>query len=412
MGRPRKNRDVPAQTVSPVEGPKPTSSNEAPTVATAATMLPDMFPDFEFDSTIGMDLDFSFLDMSNSDVNFLNLINSDSELPSLTTSSATGQSVDSLVKTSEHAGDTPRAFWAMDNHLDAINFDMPPSPAAPSQGPEITPEEVNQIMSYELPETLPSLSPPSSSSPATDTSPPEQQESTQTCNCLSRLYLALDSLQRLPKEVARAMNVARTAAKAAHDSILCSECGNPPVEACGGSVPINSLQTMLMLGALLPSLSNAYTRIIAMVDAEATAADREGRKIPFTLSGYGGLWGWMAAQGAAKCGMAKWLEGSELEPLLWRLTVRALLKMDVYGVNELTPGVNSTDARQPGLKNIIQMMEERQRRRHELVDQLVASGALPRPPAEYTPLSATGEKPTCLKIIDIAKRSMDDLVIP
>lgn len=366
-------------------------------------------PEFEFDSTIGMDLDFSFLDMNNSDLNFLNLINSDSEFPTLPEQGAIGP----YAKPPQHASDGPRAFWGMSNqHLSDINFDPPPFTSTPSQAPKITTEEVAQIMSTEIPETLPSLSPPSSSSPSAHASP-QEQENTRTCGCLAALYLALDSLQTLPREVAQAMNVARTAAKAAHDAILCPACGDPPLDtACKGPVRLSSLQSMLMLGALLPALSNAYMRILTMVDAEAAAADAERRKISFTLRGYGGLWGWMATQDVAKCGTSKWLEGAELEPLLWRLTVRALLKMDVYGVNELTPGVDCDEARQPGLKDIIRMMEERSQRRHQMLDDLVASGAVEKPTAEYVPLSTPGDKPTCMRIIDIAKRSMDDLIIP
>ncbi|GAB1310364.1 Lactose regulatory protein LAC9 [Madurella fahalii] len=399
MGRPRKHRRAEAESPAEVSTP-----NEVPTITPSAAVVPE----FEFDSTIGMDLDFSFLDMNNSDLNFLNLINSDSEFPTLPEQAMAG----TYPKPPQHAAGGPRAFWAVSNHLNDINFDPPPFTSTPSQAPEITPEDVAQIMSAEIPETLPSLSPPSSSSPSTQPSPPEH-DNTRTCGCLAALYLALDSLQTLPKEVAPAMNVARTAAKAAHDAILCPACGDPPLEAaCKEPTRLSSLQSMLMLGALLPSLSNAYTRILAMVDAEAAAADAERRKIPFTLRGYGGLWGWMAAQDVVKCGSSKWLEGAELEPLLWRLTVRALLKMDVYGVNELTPGVDCNEARQPGLKDIIKMMEERSRRRHQMLDDLVASGAMEKPSHEYVPLSAQGDKPTCMRIIDIAKRSMDNLIIP
>ncbi len=176
-----------------------------------------------------------------------------------------------------------------------------------------------------------------------------------------------------------------------------------------------SLQSMMMLGALLPSLSNAYMRILTMVDAEAASADADRRKIKFTLEDYGGLWGWMAKMDPIRCGAADRLEGALLEPTLWRLTMRAMLKMDVYGINaNMTPGIEgdgNEEPNQPGLKDIINMMEERSRRRHLHLEEMVASGVELKSACQYVPLGST-EKPTCMRIIDIAKRSMDELVIP
>jgi hypothetical protein len=383
-------------------------SKETSNEAFAAAVIPE----FEFDSTIGMDLDFSFLDMSNMDVNFLDLVDPNSELlpeflpaPDQT---ITDPDLSPYSETPEDKESPRGVFWPMNDHLGDINFD-PPS-TAPPLAPEFTTEELTQIMSADLAETLPSLSPPSANSPSTYSSPQEHGSSQTPCGCLASLYLALDSLQTLPEDVGEAMKVARTATKTAHDTILCPVCSDPPIEpVC--RMQVTSLQSMMMLGALLPSLSNAYMRILGMVDAEASAADAARRTITFTLKGYGGVWGWMANQGATRCGGAERLEGAVLEPVLWRLTVRALLKLDVYGINEMNVGEECEDAQQPGLKDIINMMEERSRQRHSQMDELVASGAMQKPSGEYMPLSS-GDKPTCMRIIDIAKRSMDDLVIP
>lgn len=147
-----------------------------------------------------------------------------------------------------------------------------------------------------------------------------------------------------------------------------------------------------------------------MVDQEAAAADRERRKIVFTLSEYGGLWGTLAEQEPYQCGAAEKLEGRVMEAGLWRLTVRALLKIDVYGVQD----VQCRDVRMLGLKDIIGMMEERSRRRHRLMDELVERGVVGRMRG-YVKLGdgeVGGEQPTCLRIIDIAKRSMEELIIP
>jgi hypothetical protein len=192
---------------------------------------------------------------------------------------------------------------------------------------------------------------------------------------------------------------------------------------------------MMMLGALLPSLSNAYKTILAMVDDEARAASEQNRKLVFDLASYGGLWGSLGEDGApGDCGATDRVNGAVLEPAMWRLTLRALLKIDVYGMRECAaggrgPGTELGDVGegpvtgqgtavfQPGLKDIIAMMEERSRVRHEQIDRLVAEGVLRFDDGgcgtEYVPLNnARGEKPTCFRIIDIAKRSMQGLVIP
>ena len=406
MGRPRKHRavEIPCDAADPVE---PVPAATAVPCEEETTQL--MVPEFDFDPTLAMDLDLSFLDMNNMDMNFLELVDPNTQFPPAPAPQPAAVLDPALTEPEKPPH--PGAFWPMGSNLADINFDEPHPSAFPEPAPEMTPEEVAQILSPDMTETLPSLSPPSTSSPSTYASPPET-DSTRTCGCLTALFLALDSLQTLPNDVGGAMKVARTATKTAHDTILCPVCGDPPMEpSC--KPPIQSLQSVMMLGALLPSVSNAYMRILTMVDAEAAAADAERRQIKFTLEGYGGLWGWMAKMDPVRCGAKDRLDNTLLEPILWRLTVRALLKMDVYGINEMTPGVDANEVvQQPGLKDIINMMEERSRRRHKQLDDMVAAGLVMKSSCEYVPLSSTSDKPTCMRIIDIAKKSMDDLVIP
>jgi hypothetical protein len=403
MGRPRKQRPVElAETPA-----KATAPREAPTVEAP----PVIVPDFEFDSSIGMDLDFSFMDMSGADVNFLDLVDPNSQYLPPPAQTCIDQGAAGYEK-SPQLGNSPGGdFWSMGSGVPGdINFDGPLCAHSAPSAPQITPEEVAQMLSADL-ETLPSLSPPSASSPSTHDSP--ESDVSPQCGCLSKLYLALASLQTLPKDVSEAMRVARTATRIAHDTILCPVCGDPPIEPMG-KPPLQAYQNMMMLGALLPSVSNAYMRILGMVDTEAAAADKEHRNIRFTLNGYGGLWGLLAKLDPIECRASERLEGAMLEPTLWRLAVRALLKIDVYGMDGMTADIKSRygDIQQPGLKDIIRMMEERSRRRHEQMDAMVAAGVVQKVTCDYVPLTDTGEKPTCLRIIDIAKRSMDDLVIP
>ncbi|KAK4147688.1 uncharacterized protein C8A04DRAFT_8829 [Dichotomopilus funicola] len=421
MGRPRKKRltersepsqSDPSQSESlQPEPPHPHVAVAVLTEGVKEEVNQLMAPNFDFDPTLGMDLDLSFLDMDNMDMNFLEIADPNIQFPppqpQISPDPAPGSHKNQHAKP---GCDDKGPFWAMSHNVADINFDEPARSSLPTPAPlpEITAEEVAQIFNTDF-DTLPSLSPPSTNSPSTQPSPADS-DSSKICGCVTAISQALTSLQDLPKEVGAAMAVARNATKTAHDTILCPICSDPPLDP-NLSPPIQSLQSVMMLGALLPSVSNAYMHILTMVDAEAAAADAERRQIRFSLSRYGGLWGYVAKVDPQKCGTGDRLENAMLEPILWRLTVRALLKMDVYGINEFTPGANDPEAQQPGLKDIINMMEERSRRRHEQMDALIASGVVLRSNCQYVPMSGM-EKPTCMRIIEIAKRSMDDLIIP
>ncbi|KAK3942715.1 hypothetical protein QBC46DRAFT_66340 [Diplogelasinospora grovesii] len=437
MGRPRKRRRA-ELLEEPATQKEQQAPPQQPELMQPALVVP------EFDPTIGMDLDMSFLDMDPNSINFLDLLGPDfgQSLPD-----SAAQVQNEPVKMLKVGPPLPidevnsGALWAMGNHPNDIDFDPPPlAQPPPSQSQEISLEEVAQLMEFSSQSSemdkVPSLSPQSTNShshshshspSAHATTPPATVPTPPACGCLAALYLALDSLQNLPTDVAPAMKVARTAAKNAHDAILCPVCSKCPLDFAH-RVSVAPFQTQMMLGALLPSLSNAYMRIVDMVDAEAKKADAERRKIVFTLEDYGGIWG-MLLEADEECGATANIDGAVLEPTMWRLTVRALLKVDVYGINDKTrsdqfsPSFAPAPAEgaggggdfmclsQPGLKDIITMLEERQRTRHQKLDEAVAAGLIQRPVIDYMPLSS-GDRPTCMRIIDIAKRSMNDLIIP
>ncbi|KAK2073278.1 hypothetical protein P8C59_007569 [Phyllachora maydis] len=149
-------------------------------------------------------------------------------------------------------------------------------------------------------------------------------------------------------------------------------------------------------GALLPTLVTAYARILALVDAAAAAA--APRRLRFSPVSYGG---------AADCGL---IADRLLDPPQWRLLVRALLEADVYGVQDNGGGAgDSGGRRQPGLQDVVAALEARSRARHVRMDRAVAAGQVPVVEGSgYRPLGE--ERPTCLRIVDIAKRLMDELV--
>ncbi|CAK7262780.1 hypothetical protein SEPCBS119000_000159 [Sporothrix epigloea] len=155
------------------------------------------------------------------------------------------------------------------------------------------------------------------------------------CSCEARLYLALDSLQHLPAELGPALAVARAAANTAHDAILCRSCSPPETVDLRKRPPPQSFQVLAILGSLMPLIAQAYRHIVSMIDKEAARAASEKIQLPFSLTEYGGVWGSMA-RWDSMCGQAPSMNKRMVEPPLWRLGVRAMLKIDVYGIQPET----------------------------------------------------------------------------
>jgi len=234
------------------------------------------------------------------------------------------------------------------------------------------------------------------------------------------MYLALDSIQHLPKQVGPAMRVARSAARTAHDTMSCPTCSPRDMADVHMRPPVQSFQNMMMLGALLPTIANAYNRILGMVDGEATRADAQHLQLAFSLEEYGGLWGRLGELDDV-CGSTAALNNAVLDPLTWRRTVRALLRCDVYGINSSSSTADDGSGEGPeprcmtlvqiGLKDIVVRMDERSRLRHESMDAAIAAGVITEPECHGHMTLAPGEKHTCQRIIEIARKAIDDLVI-
>jgi len=377
MGRPRKTRRPQEADVRVKDVPESLPQS-----------LPVIMP--ASDSAMDLDLDFALFDMNDSSI--LELLGSSQHAPQ--------------PKPALQQSRSPGIMHMMGAQHPAQEIDFThlqrhhPQPLSE----EFSLEQAAGILSADVPDTLPALSPEQASDPQPH-----------ICSCLASLYLALDSLQHPSKSALSAIKTARSASKTAYDTITCPVCSIPPLDPTDTNPPIQSLQNMMMLGALLPSISNAYKTIVQQVDDEAAAATASGTRLTFDLSSYGGLWGGLAAPDSL-CGTADNVDGRELEPETWRLAVRALLKVDVYGLSDCTPGMErlGRELWQPGLKDIIQMMEERSRSRHEEVDRLVREGTLKMDGrCDYVPLdNDRGDKPTCLRIIEVARRSVMSLDIP
>lgn len=329
---------------------------------------------------------------------------------------------DPVVRPREH--EISRMDFDFDSHLLGPQVPTPnndPGNGWPSSSLSfLNPSSSSQSQGPTTPSNLQRLPPPTPTPPPPPASPPT------TCSCLATLYLSLDSLARLPASLHSALRAARAASRAAHDTMRCPACCATPPPSREAPVRLSGFQNMMVLGALLPSIADAYHRILALVDAETARAVRaRAGGMPFSLGQLGGLWGSGGDGGAdVACGAAAAAyEGRTLPPAEWRLTLRALLKVDVYGFDgrEGGPagkGAGGSTGRRPGfrrlgLRDLVAQMDERSRARHAEIDALIDAGVPPPRGPGLMRAAHTGEgrEPPCRRIVAMAREAVESLVI-
>lgn len=100
----------------------------------------------------------------------------------------------------------------------------------------------------------------------------------------------------------------------------------------------------------------------------------------------------------------------EMAPHQWRTTVRALLRVDIYGHEQ-------GGFKHKGLKDLVAEMEIRQKARHDMLDQHQAAGTLGHGmfgqhcEGQQSSNQPPGSIHGCLQILNIAKLAIDNLVI-
>lgn len=285
----------------------------------------------------------------------------------------------------------------------------------------------------------PATAPPTAAAAAAPSPPPPPSRPSFPCACLSNIYVALSSLHALPKDVTAAMQVARSACHAAHDAMQCPVCAPPIHEPVRH--PMATFTTMMTLSSLLPCIADAYKRILDMIDAETLRAIMSETKSPlfFSLAAHGGIWGTPAHHAPRSSSSSsttpnnpnpnpddaaaatteqeplcaaslRRFDKQDMDPAQWRLTLRALLKVDVYGLSR----DDSREAfTQVGLRDLVARMEETSRRRHAQVDQMLDAG-LPAPVGlAGLPVRHSGQSvPSCRRVIAVAREAVDNIVIP
>ncbi|MBE3050095.1 hypothetical protein IMZ48_47875, partial [Candidatus Bathyarchaeota archaeon] len=209
--------------------------------------------------------------------------------------------------------------------------------------------------------------------PPTTANSPSKSYPNATCPCLSSIYLALESLTSIPDDLPKAINVARKASKTAHDVIVCPVCGTPLTEDPLAPPPIQPQQNMFLLSALLSSLTNAYTRLLELVDATAESARSPApTNLHFSLRELGGSWAGIPGGEGGACMLSRGIDEADLPPGLWRLAMRAVLRYEVYGFcvapDDPLCGGDGGQSGHLGLARAVRRLEERSVARHEVLD--------------------------------------------
>ena len=286
----------------------------------------------------------------------------------------------------------------------------------PFQGPPINFGDVD-FTSGES-NSIPPLDPiyhlsPAMPSPLSTNSEVTTPTSTSQCGCLPSIYLSLAALQQLPSDIVGALKTVRHAAAVAAQTIWCARCG--AVILTSTTPLIESFQNTMLLGTLLPIVAHSYQRLLSMVDDETNAAIEAHETKSFNLHDYGGLCGRNVdpaeAADSMPCIQRDLLFNTvNMQPIQWRTTVRALLRVDIYGHE--SPGF-----KHKGLKDLVSEMEYRQRVRHQLVDAAEAAGTLDSRLLAHGFHDKSGNKscdsdtPQCLQMIKMAKHAIDQLLI-
>ncbi|KAK0104523.1 hypothetical protein ONS95_004812 [Cadophora gregata] len=223
------------------------------------------------------------------------------------------------------------------------------------------------------------------------------------CSCLASMYLSLAALQQLPTEIIPALLAVRSAARTASESIWCPKCGSVALD--NPNPPMDAFQNTMLLGTILPIIANGYQKLLDMVDRETEIATVSGQTKTFKFNDYGGMCGKTTNLADAFTCFEKTMlfEAVEMPPQQWRTTVRAMLRIDIYGHEQ--PGF-----KHKGLRDLVSEMEFRQKTRHEMLEAhhrhgLMAADALQ---GKLCP----GERVhTCLEVLKVAKFAIDQLVI-
>ena len=176
------------------------------------------------------------------------------------------------------------------------------------------------------------------------------------CNCLIEIFQSLDALSRLPEDLDNSIVIVRLASKTMWTVTSCTQCGLESTTTATETCAVKLSPNILVLGSLFPVLANAYKKLLACIDDRVREVKLNGEFIFFDLETYGGLWG-EPESGISSCNNA--FKNIMLSPDQWRITVRGLLRADIYGpdLHDANSGRNNRRHYHPGFWDILNSLK-------------------------------------------------------
>jgi hypothetical protein len=250
-----------------------------------------------------------------------------------------------------------------------------------------------------------------------DTTPPEVESASAPCTCVSLITKAMTPLISLPSDTLSAIRVARDATELAHDTLNCRQCYSGMYDL-SKAVPASRVQSSVYLGVFIPAACNAYKSILAKIDKDAEQAKEDGRLMHFSLEKVGGILARFMTEGrtctSVDYARLKCCNNKALEPDDWRINMRAIIKVDVYGSNHLaTFGwlnrcVPTHVSLYRGLNDVVLLLDERNNKRHDMADSIMQAcyGHATQP------MACQRRQPRhCVSMLDQARLALNSLVI-
>ncbi|KAM3418693.1 hypothetical protein BST61_g4670 [Cercospora zeina] len=180
-----------------------------------------------------------------------------------------------------------------------------------------------------------------------DASTNVQASSIPKCACLSTLYLTLNNLQAMDNDKCRfpfSLQPLREAMQAASDVLRCEECPRRFISA---------VQNTQLLGALLTSIVERFSKVLEHINAETRRAQAAGESKNFTLADLNTSTLHLHT-GGLDCSAAFSIE---LSPDEWRKISKRVVRAEVHG-----PGAGNNCC--PYFVGLCEEMECRQDRWH------------------------------------------------
>jgi hypothetical protein len=205
----------------------------------------------------------------------------------------------------------------------------------------------------------------------------------QSCACLSSIYLTLENLRAM--DVVSFPSSLHCLRDALHTSKSCIDCQVCPVQY------LTATQNSQLLGTLLHSMSERYSRILKVIASDTTAAEQLGQTKTLQIGSLEVTTPRHENIGDIDSNEPLVLE---LPPLEWMKLAKRVVKAEVHG---------TSDTSRASFMSVLTSLEERQAHWHTMEP----TADCPNPDRRRHDMHDHNDNPMCLMLAREAKRLVD-----